>query len=234
MKRNRWKLLTLLIAAVVLITTVTLSVYAYFSTRVYVYTEDGREVAHLGMNLQLLFGKLKPDSVQDTVYDENGNVTTTGAPLKIPYYENNGTHNIYHEGGDTDSPTFDSTKPWGSPQNPYIIANERHLQNLSALQNIGYFDLMYISTNFTYNEEKDVYDVRKSESYCIKDIIQSAAKDDFGHGGGDQMLIKDFYNVLVSNTDAQTTLEKSIESHLMALASEKSRKSGVVVSVHKK
>ena len=85
-----------------------------------------------------------------------------------------------------------------------------------------------------FGEEKDVYDVRKSESYCIKDIIQSAAKDDFGHGGGDQMLIKDFYNVLVSNTDAQTTLEKSIESHLMALASEKSRKSGVVVSVHKK
>lgn len=84
-----------------------------------------------------------------------------------------------------------------------------------------------------FGEEKDIYDVRKSEAYSIKDIIQSNSKDEFGHGGGDEMLIVDFYKALVGDTDAQTTLEKSIESHLMALASEKSRKSGVVVNVHK-
>jgi hypothetical protein len=84
-----------------------------------------------------------------------------------------------------------------------------------------------------FGEEKDIYDVRKSEAYSIKDIIQSNSKDEFGHGGGDEMLIVDFYKALVGDTDAQTTLEKSIESHLMALASEKSRKSGAVVNVHK-
>lgn len=138
MKRNRWKLLTLLIAAVVLITTATLSVYAYFSTRVYVYTEDGKEVAHLGMNLQLLFGKL----------DES----LLGKEIPIPYYrvDQSSGKNVFE---DPDSETYTKITysmdaPWGSPQNPYIIANERHLQNLSALQSIGYFDLMYISKNF--------------------------------------------------------------------------------------
>lgn len=147
MKRNRWKLLTLLIAAVVLITTVTLSVYAYFSTRIYVYTDDGKEVAHLGMNLQLLFGKLDQ--------------TLDGTALPIPYYakvdadgniltyDKTPVDGVTYHNAKLENPEFDPDAPWGSPQNPYIIANERHLQNLSALQNIGYFDLMYISENFT-------------------------------------------------------------------------------------
>ena len=91
-------------------------------------------------------------------------------------------------------------------------------------------DLLKVSV---YGEEKDVYDVRKSEAYSIKEIINSTAKDDFGHGGGDELLIADFYTALVGDTDAKTTLEKSIESHLMALAAEKSRKKGETVKVHK-
>ena len=84
-----------------------------------------------------------------------------------------------------------------------------------------------------YGEEKDVYDVRKSAAYSIKELINSASKDEFGHGGGDELLIVDFYKALEGNGDAKTTLEKSIESHLIALAAEKSRKSGVLVKVHK-
>ena len=91
-------------------------------------------------------------------------------------------------------------------------------------------DMLKVSV---YGEEKDVYDVRKSQAYSIKDIINGDTKDDFGHGGGDQLLINDFYKALVEGADAQTTLENSVESHLMALASEKSRKSGEVVKVHK-
>ena len=75
--------------------------------------------------------------------------------------------------------------------------------------------------------------MRKSEAYSIKEIINSTAKDDFGHGGGDELLIADFYTALEGDTDAKTTLEKSIESHLMALAAEKSRKKGETVKVHK-
>ncbi len=83
-----------------------------------------------------------------------------------------------------------------------------------------------------FGEEKDVYDVRKSEAFSIKDIIQSSSKDEFGHGGGDEMLVKDFYKALTEDGDAETTLAKSIESHLMALASEKSRKTGEKIKVH--
>ena len=90
-------------------------------------------------------------------------------------------------------------------------------------------DMLKVSV---YGEEKDVYDVRKSYAYSIKDIIDSQSKDDFGHGGGDEMLVRDFYNYLEQNTDAETTLQKSIESHLMALAAEKSRKTGKIVKVH--
>lgn len=158
MKLKRWKLLTVLIAAFVLVATVSVSVYAYFSTRVYVYTEDGKEVAHLGMNLQLLFGKLDQ--------------TLDGTALPIPYYakvnasgevlpyDQEQTETLlaqYPHNAKLENPTFDPDAPWGSPQNPYIIANERHLQNLSALQNIGYFDMMYIENNFTYNEGTATY-----------------------------------------------------------------------------
>jgi len=91
-------------------------------------------------------------------------------------------------------------------------------------------DLLKVSV---YGEEKDVYDVRKSEAYSIREIINSTSKDDFGHGGGDELLVRDFYLALEGGADAQTTIEKSVESHLMALAAEKSRKCGETVKVHK-
>ena len=91
-------------------------------------------------------------------------------------------------------------------------------------------DLLKVSV---YGEEKDVYDVRKSEAYSIREIINSTSKDDFGHGGGDELLVRDFYLALEGGADAQTTIEKSVESHLMALAAEKSRRCGETVKVHK-
>ena len=39
--------------------------YAYFSTLPRVYTENGREVARLGMNLSLLFDKIDSEAVLD-------------------------------------------------------------------------------------------------------------------------------------------------------------------------
>lgn len=47
-----------------------------------------------------------------------------------------------------------------------------------------------------------------------------------GHGGGDDGLVKAFYEYLVSDKEGGTTLEASIESHLMAFTAEESRLAG--------
>ena len=169
---KRKKLTIALVASTVaaLMLVATLSVYAYFTTRVYVYTDAGKEVAHVGMNLQLLFGKLED--------------VTAGTDLKIPSYnvvEANGTvvtltntntaatssdggaywattagtgqYLHYNDGVSTGQLTaYDPDAPWGSAQNPYIISETRHLQNLSALQSVGYFDMLYIGDNFVNGE----------------------------------------------------------------------------------
>lgn len=44
-----------------------------------------------------------------------------------------------------------------------------------------------------------------------------------GHGGGDMGLVNAFYQALLSDKSLCTTLESSIESHLMAFAAEESR-----------
>ena len=71
-----------------------------------------------------------------------------------------------------------------------------------------------------------------TQFFSIKALRDNAALDDFGHGGGDLMLVRDFYKALTGEEELGTTLESSVESHLMALAAEKSRKSGQVCLVH--
>jgi hypothetical protein len=67
----------------------------------------------------------------------------------------------------------------------------------------------------------------------IKEILMEIMNDDFGHGGGDFMLVQDFYKALSGDVELGTTLDRSIESHLMALAAEKSRVTGQVCYLHK-
>jgi predicted dehydrogenase len=63
----------------------------------------------------------------------------------------------------------------------------------------------------------------------ISDLIEV----DSGHGGGDTKIIDSLYEMLVSAEDGKTSLAKSVESHLMGIAAEESRKSGgVPVRVH--
>ena len=137
-KKLKISIIASLIAAI--LCSAALTVYAYFTTRVYVYTEDGnKEIAHVGMNLQLLFGKL---AVAD------------GTALKIPGYSTSGGYLVYNDGvTEGQTTTFDSKAQWGTRQNPYVISDTRHMQNLSALHSVGYFDLMYISHNFNENGE---------------------------------------------------------------------------------
>ena len=68
----------------------------------------------------------------------------------------------------------------------------------------------------------------KGESIKISELL---ADDEFSHGGGDARLVESFYDILVNGAKVDTSLENSVESHLMAFAAEKSRKSGCVVKI---
>lgn len=78
---------------------------------------------------------------------------------------------------------------------------------------------------YYFGDRKDEYDTRK--------IAEELGKDYFGHGGGDAVMIKKLYDILSGNSDPETELSRSIESHLMALASEKSRKEDKPVGIER-
>ncbi len=78
-------------------------------------------------------------------------------------------------------------------------------------------------TVYVYGAETKFYD--------IKELLKET--DGMGHGGGDSKLVEDLYDVLNGKGNAETTLEKSVESHLMAIAAEKSRKGNKLIKVHK-
>lgn len=66
-------------------------------------------------------------------------------------------------------------------------------------------------------------------------VISQLTDDLSGHGGGDHRMIDALYEVLSGNEQgADTSLDRSIESHLMAVAAEQSRLSGGErVKIHK-
>lgn len=56
----------------------------------------------------------------------------------------------------------------------------------------------------------------------------------YGHGGGDAGLVNQLYDMLTGNTSQATSLEASVESHLMGICAEESRlKGGELVYIHK-
>ena len=56
----------------------------------------------------------------------------------------------------------------------------------------------------------------------------------FGHGGSEIVMMEELYQLLCNDSDnSSTTLEKSIESHLIAIAAEESRKSGCPINIRK-
>lgn len=64
-----------------------------------------------------------------------------------------------------------------------------------------------------------------------KTLIRTAQVEGF-HGGGDSLLMEDFIRNLESgNAESKTTIERSIESHIMAYAAELSRVTGRVVDM---
>ena len=72
---------------------------------------------------------------------------------------------------------------------------------------------------------------KEAVEYKISDLLQDK-DDEFSHGGGDVLLVEDFYETVAKGKESATDLEGSVESHLIALAAEESRKSGQVVKLH--
>ena len=86
---------------------------------------------------------------------------------------------------------------------------------------------------FTDDAGKDAIQLlvfgKEPKSYSMDDIAKDAAG--FGHGGGDYFLCKQLYDMIKGGAKANTTLTASVESHLMALAAEESRKTGKPVKI---
>lgn len=85
------------------------------------------------------------------------------------------------------------------------------------------------------DEEKGVIEVKRfaqdKEVIKISDLTLSS---NLAHGGGDYMLIENLYDAITTGHNT-TTLDESIESHLMAILAEKSRlENGKVIKVHVK
>lgn len=77
-------------------------------------------------------------------------------------------------------------------------------------------------TVWKYNEEPEIIELSELED------------SGYAHGGGDVFLIKKLYEVLCGNAEADTSLEASVESHLMGICAEESRlQDGKLIYLHK-
>lgn len=86
---------------------------------------------------------------------------------------------------------------------------------------------------FDESENTIVLNIFGNKSKVFK--IDVIADNGYGHGGGDYYLIKELYNMLNGNATTSTSLEASIESHLMGICAEKSRlNNGKLIFVHKR
>ena len=76
----------------------------------------------------------------------------------------------------------------------------------------------------------NLYEKHQQETYSTEALKEGG----YGHGGGDIFIVRKLYEMLVGQSDVATTLEASVESHLMGICAEESRlKGGELVFVHK-
>lgn len=66
----------------------------------------------------------------------------------------------------------------------------------------------------------------KNTNEEVIDCNKLVNPDDFGHAGGDGKIVEALIRMLDGEENPETSLEKSIESHLMGIAAEKSRLNG--------
>ena len=82
------------------------------------------------------------------------------------------------------------------------------------------------SPKLTGKEKSQMINYLNGNGDTLRDIVDR-------HGGGDGKIVDALYGMLVGESDARTSLAKSVESHLMGIAAEQSRKAGgALVRVH--
>ena len=85
------------------------------------------------------------------------------------------------------------------------------------------------------DEARDTIEVKPFGKPMQTLRIGALIESGYGHGGGDSGLIGKLYEVLSGEQQAATSLEASVESHLMGIAAEKSRLSGgELIYIHDK
>ena len=111
------------------------------------------------------------------------------------------------EDGKTASFTMDAFTPWGGRRT-------RIMGTTGFIEGDG--------KTFT------VYDIRSNKKKVWNmDVVDAEEYKGSGHGGGDFALVRDFIEAVATqdNNRLSSTIEASIESHIMGFAAEKSRKS---------
>ena len=77
--------------------------------------------------------------------------------------------------------------------------------------------------------------IRRHLTHCAETFTERTINirtNGSGHGGGDDGIMEDFAAVLASDSpDSRSSISRSVESHLMAFAIEKSRLTGTVVDL---
>lgn len=76
------------------------------------------------------------------------------------------------------------------------------------------------------NEEEDEITVKPFGGEVQRIAIKPLIEGGYGHGGGDSGLVHQLYDILTGKGTNETTLEASIESHLMGICAEESRLAG--------
>ncbi len=83
------------------------------------------------------------------------------------------------------------------------------------------------------DETRDVIEVKPfgGEKRALE--LSALNESGYGHGGGDYGLVRELYEVLCGREKTTTSLEESVESHLIGICAEESRKAGgKLVKIH--
>ena len=109
---------------------------------------------------------------------------------------------------------------------------------MTAFSDAGYRRYVFHGTygDMVYDETERAVKLsvfgKEKEIISVDELLKDSKSTGFGHGGGDYGIVSAFYDVLEGKGDESTGLEKSVESHLIALKAERSRLSGKAVLIH--
>ncbi len=85
-----------------------------------------------------------------------------------------------------------------------------------------------------FYEDQNIIEIKPFGGKWETIDVKNLAEGGYSHGGGDYGLITTLYDMLSGNAKSETSLEASIESHLMGICAEQSRKeNGKLVIVRK-